>query len=110
MWVWLEVGVLFWADAVVRVDMGLGATFGRVRGVGKEHRDGWESSAMVLTAVGNNRAHYDFEPLFYFVLTLWDIHKMWKQKTFTFNTLQRRQMFPSGKGSFQMTDIAEHTF
>lgn len=40
MWVCLEVGVLVWADAVRRVDMGLGATLGRMRVVGKEHGDG----------------------------------------------------------------------
>ena len=78
--------------------------------MGKEHGDGWESSAMVLTALGSSRAHCDFEPLFYSVLTLSGIYIMRKQKTFTFNPLQRRQMFPPGKGSFQMTDIAKHTF
>lgn len=69
-----------------------------------------ESSVIVLTAVGSNRAHYDFEPLFYSVLTLSGIYITWKQKTFTFNSLERRQMFPPDKGSFQMTDIAKHTF
>lgn len=65
---------------------------------------------MVLTAVDSSRTCYDFEPLFYSVLTLSGIYIMWKQKTFMFNPLQRRQMFPPGKGSFQMTDIAKHTF
>lgn len=66
---WLEAGVLVWAGAAARVDMGLEAASGRMRVVGKERGDGWESSVMVLTAVGSSRAQYNSEPLFYSVLT-----------------------------------------
>lgn len=73
---WLGVGVVVWAEDIVRVDTGLGATFGRVRVVGEEHGDGWESSAMVLAAVGSSRAHCGVEPLFYSVLTLSGIYNV----------------------------------
>lgn len=60
---------MVWADAAARVDTGLEATSGRMRVVGKECGDEWESSVMVITAAGSSRAHYNFEPLFYSVLT-----------------------------------------
>lgn len=70
---WLEAGVLVWAGAAARVDMGLEAPSGRMRVVGKERGDGWESSVMVLTAVGSSRAQYNFELVLLCFDILWDI-------------------------------------
>lgn len=74
----LGVEVVVWAEGMLRVDVGLGATFGRVRAVGEEHGDAWKSLAMVLTAAGGRRAHCGVEPLFYSALTLSGIYIMWK--------------------------------
>lgn len=98
----------------MKVDTGLGDAFGWMGAVEKKIWICVGGLGAGAHSLGISRAHYSFESLFYPALTLSlyiyiYTYIMWKQKIFTSNP-QRRQMFPHGKGSFQMTDIAKHTF